>query len=66
MSTSSSKWAAEDREGSRNEVREESDWPMMYSLPGHRKDPFMLSEMESLWKMMNRGVTDFYLNSYRN
>jgi len=30
------------------------------------RDPFMLSEMESLWKIMNRGVIGSDLNSYGN
>lgn len=49
--------AAEHGESSRHEVREKTEELMMYGLPGHCKDPFMLSEMESLGKTMSRGVT---------
>lgn len=65
MSSSSSKKAAEYGEGSRSEVSEETEEPMMNGLPGRYKDPFMLREMENLWNMMNRGVTGSDLNSYR-
>lgn len=65
MTSSNSKKAAE-REGSRSEVREKTEEPMMNSLPGHHREPLILSERESLWKIMNREVIGSGLNSYGN